>query len=350
MTPAIRDSQFAPLRGGFRNAALAAAIALAVAACGGGDKSAADPATPATGTPAQTAQAPAQAVSAQVAAMSVDQLRSAAQAAQAEQRLYAPAGNNALEYYLALRDKQPSDAAVQSALTDLLPYTVIAAERTIASDDFNEAHRLYALIEKANKSAAALPRLKQSLSDAEASFQQRQAQQKLDADAEKERQAKLEEDRKKQQEDLQKKAAADLAAAQKKASDDAAARQQEEARVAAEKQRQEDARVAAEKQRAEAARQAEASRPSATTASSNDLRLIAAPSPKYPPEAYRDHQSGEVEIEFTVGTDGSVTNARVVRGNPPRMFDREALAAVKRWRYQPIASPVTTRKTISFKP
>ena len=37
--------------------------------------------------------------------MSADQLREARQQGLREQRLYAPAGNNAMEYYLALRDK-----------------------------------------------------------------------------------------------------------------------------------------------------------------------------------------------------------------------------------------------------
>jgi len=57
-----------------------------------------------------------------------------------------------------------------------------------------------------------------------------------------------------------------------------------------------------------------------------------------------------VQIEFTVGTDGSVTSARVVRANPPRVFDREALNAVERWRFQPIGAPVTTRRTFNFAP
>ncbi len=54
-------------------------------------------------------------------------------------------------------------------------------------------------------------------------------------------------------------------------------------------------------------------------------------------------------MEFTVGTDGSVTSARVVRADPPR-FDREALSAVKRWKFQPVSSPVTSRRTIGFNP
>ena len=68
--------------------------------------------------------------------MSPDQLREAATQAVSEQRLYAPAGNNAMEYYLALRDKSPGDAAVTGALTDLQPYTLIATEQAITRDDF----------------------------------------------------------------------------------------------------------------------------------------------------------------------------------------------------------------------
>ena len=52
----------------------------------------------------------------------------------------------------------------------------------------------------------------------------------------------------------------------------------------------------------------------------------------------------------TVGTDGTVTSSRVVHASPPRVFDREALAAVNRWRFQPVGSPVTTRRKIEFKP
>src|SRR5690606_16933855 len=62
------------------------------------------------------AAAPAQAVSDAVSELSPEQLRTAALKAYQESRLYAPAGDNAMEYYLALRDKQPADAGVSSAL------------------------------------------------------------------------------------------------------------------------------------------------------------------------------------------------------------------------------------------
>ena len=101
---------------------------------------------------------------------------------------------------------------------------------------------------------------------------------------------------------------------------------------------------AAERAAAERATQ-QAAKPAAT---SNDLRAISTPSPGYPRDAYRDRASGEVQVEFTVGTDGSVTSARVVRADPPRVFDREAVAAVRRWRFEPVPAPVTTRRTINF--
>ncbi|NOT88057.1 MAG: energy transducer TonB [Lysobacter sp.] len=342
------SSSFRPLRDGFRHAVLSVALVLAIAACGG-DKAEPDTATQPATTAATTTPVPTQVVSAQVAAMSVDQLREAARAAQLEQRMYAPAGNNAMEYYLALRDKQPNDAAVASALTDLMPYALIATEQSIGRDDFPEAQRLYALMEKTDKAAPALPRLKQSLADAQNSFAQRQQQTEVDAETEKARLAKLEEDRKKEQEETQRKAAEKLA--QQQATQQAAAQQQAAQQAAA--QREAEQRAAAEREAAQReAAQREAAQRAAqpATATASDLRAISTPSPKYPLEAQRAGLSGEVLVEFTVATDGSVSAARVVRGNPPRTFDREALAAVKRWRFQPVASPVTTRRTIGFKP
>ena len=343
--PVAHDTAFTPLRplrDGLRHAALSAALILAITACGG-DKAEPDTATQPTVTATTPTQTVAPVVSAQVAAMSVDQLREAARAAQLEQRMYAPAGNNAMEYYLALRDKQPNDAAVASAL--------IATEQSIGRDDFPEAQRLYALMEKTDKVAPALPRLKQSLADAQSSFAQRQQQTEVDAETEKARLAKLEEDRKKEQEEAQRKAAEKLAqqqatqqeAAQQLAAQQAAAQREAEQRQAAEREAAQ--REAAQREAAQRAAQAQPA-----TATASDLRAISTPSPKYPLEAQRAGLSGEVLVEFTVATDGSISAARVVRGNPPRTFDREALSAVKRWRFQPVASPVTTRRTIGFKP
>jgi protein TonB len=295
---------------------------------------------------AQPAKPPAEAVSAQVSAMGAEQLREAASAALRDQRLYAPAGNNAMEYYLALRDKSPNDPAVASALTDLMPYTLIATEQSINRDDFDEAQRLYALMEKTDPKAPALPRLKQSIADAQASFAQRTAEAAARTEEEAKRQADLQKQRLAEQQKAQQEAAQQLAAQQaadaKAAADKAAADKAAAEKAAAD-------RAAAERAAAQRATQPQ-NAPAQAAATSNELRPISTPAPSYPREAYREGTSGEVQVEFTVGTDGSVTSARIVRADPPRVFDREALNAVKRWKFQPVSSPVTSRRTIGFTP
>jgi protein TonB len=316
---------------------------LMLAACG--KEQPAEQAAAPTATTTAPAPTPATAVSSQVAAMTADQLREAASKAYSENRLYAPAGDNAVEYYLALRDKSPADAAVASALTDLLPMTVIAIEQSVNRDDFSEAKRLSALLEKADGQHPALARLKASIAAQEATAAQRA--QALTAEEEAQRQKELEEkrlaDQKKQQEDAARKLAAkenaDKAAADKAAADKAAAD-----RAAADRQAAE--RTAAERRAAE-----QRSTAAATSApSASDLRPISMPAPKFPAEALRAGTSGSVLVEYTVGTDGTVTAARVVKATPARVFDREAVNAVRKWRFQPVSAPVTTRREISFNP
>ena len=314
---------------------VALSLTVALAACSKNEQAATE-ATAAK--PAATVAAPpAPAVSAQVQAMSAEQLRAAATKALSENRMYAPGGDNAMEYYLALRDKQPSDAMVSSALTDLMPYTLIATEQSIGREDFAEAQRLSALIEKADPKAPALPRLKQTIAAAQLAVTERAATEETKAvtDAE----AKLIEEKRLAQQAEQQRVAAEALAAQ----------QQQEATRAAETERAAAAQRDAEQKQREAAAAAAPpaiTRPAASTA----LRVVSAPAPRYPPEALRAGTAGEVLVEITVGTDGSVTSARVVRATPPRVFDREALNAVRRWKFEPIDAATTTRRTLAFNP
>ncbi len=314
-----------------------ALLAVALAACSGKDDSA--PAA-AAGTPASPAATPAEpAVSAKVQSMGTDQLRDSASTALRENRMYAPAGDNAMEYYLALRDKLPDDAAVKSALTDLQPYTLIAAEQSLAREDFPEAQRLVALIEKVDPSAPALPRLKQGITRGmEVAVKRTQEEtDKVKKDAENRAKQLVEQQRLAQQQ------AAEASAAQQLAERQEAARKESE-RLEAERQaaakREADARAAAQQVAA-------APKPAAAAPT---LRAVSTPAPRYPADALRSGTSGEVLVELTIGTDGSVTDARVLRANPPRVFDREALNAVRRWRFEPISSPTTTRRTLAFQP
>lgn len=325
------------------------AAALVLSACGKDETAPADAAAAGATTAAPTAQ---NAVSAQVASMSPEQLREAASKAYNENRLYAPAGDSAVEYYLALRDKQPGDAAVASALTDLLPMTVIAIEQSITREDFAEAQRLSALLEKADAQHPALARLKTSITTQQQLATKRAEEQKLSAEDEAKRLAELEKQRLEDQKRQQEAAAKQLAAQQSTQTQQAAADRRAAEQRAAEQQAAERAAAAqrATEQREAEQRAAQARTAAAQPAAATELRALSTPAPRFPPEAMRAGQSGEVQVEFTVAPDGSVGNVRVVRSTPARVFDREAVAAVKRWRFQPVDAPVTTRRTIGFNP
>ena len=318
-----------------KNLFVLAALGVALAACN--KEPAPDAAGTASTATAAAVAAPPPAVSEAVAAMSADQLRESASTALREQRLYAPAGNNAMEYYLALRDKAPSDPAVASALTDLMPYALIATEQSIQREDFVEAQRLYALMEKTDYEAPALPRLKKTIADAQSAVATRAEQDKLKTEEDAKRQADLEKQRAAQQQTAQQQAAQQEADRKAAAERDAAAQRETAQKPAAPAPQQQAAATAAAPSRA-------------ASSSAGGLKAVSTPAPRYPAEAARRQQSGEVQVEITVGTDGSVTSARVVDANPPRIFDREALAAVKRWKFEPLDAPVTTRRTINFRP
>ena len=340
------------LRRGLAPLALAVAITCALGACK--KEAATDAALPAAGQVAPV-PTPESVVSASVNAMNPDQLRSEASKAYDENRLYAPAGSNAMEYYLALRDKLPADAGASSALTDLLPMTVIATEQGITREDFAEAKRLAALIEKADAQHPALARLKTAITSGETAAQQRAETQKLTAEEEAKRQADLirerEEDQRRQQEQARQQAAAATATPAQPAAQTAAAAAEAERLRVAEAERQRAAAAAAEQQRQAAAAAQTAAQP-ARPAASTELRPISQPAPRYPQAAQRAGATGSVQVEFTVTRDGSVDNVRVVSSDAPRQYqrelEREATAAVKRWRFQPVAEATTTRRTISF--
>ncbi|MFA0809887.1 energy transducer TonB [Microbulbifer epialgicus] len=73
---------------------------------------------------------------------------------------------------------------------------------------------------------------------------------------------------------------------------------------------------------------------------SRDPVPVYKPSPRYPSAAMRRGIEGYVIVEFTVTKTGAVQDVRVVGafdsvGNPTRIFDRSALAAAERFKYQP---------------
>ncbi|WP_333607877.1 energy transducer TonB [Arsukibacterium sp.] len=57
--------------------------------------------------------------------------------------------------------------------------------------------------------------------------------------------------------------------------------------------------------------------------------------PRYPVQAARDGLTGYVTLRFTIMEDGSVGEVEVIEAEPRRVFDREAIRALNRWKYSP---------------
>jgi protein TonB len=66
-----------------------------------------------------------------------------------------------------------------------------------------------------------------------------------------------------------------------------------------------------------------------------EAKLIRRVIPDYPSAAKRDGIAGSVDLEVTVSSRGVVKDVSVVRATPPDMFDKSALAAVRKWKYDP---------------
>lgn len=57
--------------------------------------------------------------------------------------------------------------------------------------------------------------------------------------------------------------------------------------------------------------------------------------PRYPVQAARDGLQGWVKLRFSIMEDGSVDEVEVIEAEPRRVFDREAIRALRRWKYSP---------------
>lgn len=286
--------------------------------------------TPSAEAPAGSAAAPAAADD-----LTVEQIYKEARVAMGESRMVSPAGNNALEYYLRILAKHPDDAGATDALRELFPFATGSAEDQINQGNFDEAGRIMGLLAKADPSNYTLTILRS----------------KLDA-------------KKKQNDRDQQQAATAAAAAASRAQVSAAP-----AGVPAPESSTPPSSVAAPVAEAPATATSRTTIANATPApaaapppevpaqpvgETRDVRVLTPPRPAYPPVAARNRQDGWVEVEFTVGADGSVQNAKVVGANPTRIFDREAVRAIEQAKFEPRlekgqAVATTLRRRIEFK-
>lgn len=277
-----------------------------------------------------------EAADAALAALTPQELSARGSQALREQRLYAPAGDNAMEYYLALRQRSDKpDPSAESALIDLMPYAIIAAEQAIGREDFVEADRLVALIERADPQAPALPRIHDSITKGREGAEQRAAE--ATAKAEKEQRDR----------ELAAQKAAEAAAAQAAAPTPAPTQP-----VAAQPKAPPPAPAQAPAQATPppaATPAAPTPAPAAAAPARTTPVAISTPQPAFPPQALRAGITGEVVVEYTIGTNGSVTDVRVVRSQPRGTFERVVLTTVRRWKFQPLDAPVTQTRTIAFR-
>jgi protein TonB len=66
-----------------------------------------------------------------------------------------------------------------------------------------------------------------------------------------------------------------------------------------------------------------------------EAKLIRRVIPDYPSAAKRDGIEGSVDLEVTISSRGVVEDVSVVRATPPDMFEKSAVAAVRKWKYDP---------------
>jgi protein TonB len=66
------------------------------------------------------------------------------------------------------------------------------------------------------------------------------------------------------------------------------------------------------------------------------LTLVKSVNPIYPQRATAAATQGWVELDYTVGVNGTVSDVIVHAAAPPGIFDQAALAALAQWRYQPV--------------
>lgn len=83
-------------------------------------------------------------------------------------------------------------------------------------------------------------------------------------------------------------------------------------------------------------------------AAEGDVIPIVRIEPQFPREAAINGIEGWVEIEFTIEADGTVSDPKVLNSQPRRVFDRNAIRAIYKWKFKPRivdGKPVARRAT-----
>ena len=278
----------------------------------------------------------------------IEQLMLGARTALNERRLLAPAGNNAIESYLAVLQLEASHVGARQALLELIPPASDAVESAIAGGELDEAQRRFDLFKQMGVSELRLNPIRARLAAARAESE-RLAAAANEADVE---------------------AAAPTttpgAALPPVATTPAAPTTTPTppavtATAPAEPPTPEPAVAPATAQSQPAPAPTAEPEPAAAAAAAPpavadivEPRQIVDAVPSYPAMARQRRLEGWVELEIAIGSDGEVGEVSVVHSEPAKVFDREAVRAAQRWRFEPrrengVAVATRVRKTLNFK-
>jgi TonB family protein len=70
---------------------------------------------------------------------------------------------------------------------------------------------------------------------------------------------------------------------------------------------------------------------------------------EYPAAAYDAGVEGYVRLRVVIAPDGAVTDATVIKADPPGWFEEAAVNGVKRWRYLPPGREIIAEVQVEFK-
>jgi periplasmic protein TonB len=332
------------------------AISLVLSACGSSEPPAT---TPAAGTVAAPAAAPA--VPAAPSPVDAKTSLTLANAAFRQNRIVAPAGDNALEHALNALKQDPENAGANEILVDLTPIAAAAIEAEITAGNFVEAERVMRLLSSANPNSLTVKGLQRRLATAARLAPPPAAPAAAPAEAVTPTQTPSTAAVVPAPTDTP--AERETAPAPTPARDtrvvNTPPRREPEPATAPPAAATEPERIAANTTAAAApappaappAAPPPSARPGART--SEPIPLVKV-QPDYPPAAKKRRTEGWVELQFLVGVDGVPKQIEVIRAQPPGMFDRAAIRAMSRWKFKPAerdGQPVEARAktTVGFK-
>ncbi len=283
-------------------------------------------------------------------AQAVDEVLAKANARLDSGELLAPANDNARYYYQLVLSNDPGNVAAEQGLDAVASKLVLRARNEIDAGNLDSAEDLLSdarAIDSRSSDLAATAAALQGARDAIVARQAAQAERRRQADLERERQAEQERQR------LAAEARAEqerLAAEQATANDDAstgdnAANTDTDGDAADGDSAGDTVETFAysapegatgqpdpEPQGADADT-SEAGETLAAVSSLNRTKYVA---PKYPRSAQRRNQSGWVDVVFTVGVDGKVSDVEIRDSEPDDVFVDAARNAVEKWEFEPV--------------